>query len=403
MRNITILGATGSIGASALDVIARHPQSFHVHAVTAQSNVSELADIAARVEADVAVIGDAELERALRDALQLRGAKARVRAGRAALVAVAQAVECDTVLAAIVGAAGLESTLAAAEAGKRLLLANKEAIVCAGALLMAAVRRGGNVLLPVDSEHNAIHQCLSGVSESERVGARLVLTASGGPFLNRDDLDGVTPDEACAHPKWVMGRKISVDSATLMNKGLEVIEASWLFGIPADRIDIVIHPQSVIHSMVEFRDGSVLAQMGTPDMRTPLAYALGWPERVASGARRLDFSTVGPLTFEVPDRRRFRCLDYAYASLRRGGGASVVLNAANEIAVQAFLEERLPFTAIAPTIEQMLETYDPPSPNTIDDVLHIDREARKRASELVLAGSVHTKNVSAKDGLRVQC
>ena len=384
MRTITVLGATGSVGASALDVIARHPQRFCVHAVTAQSSVNELADIAARFEADVAVIGDTALERALRDALHSRGAKARARAGRAALVEVAQAAECDTVLAAIVGAAGLESTLAAAEAGKRLLLANKEAIVCAGALLMAAVQRGGSVLLPVDSEHNAIHQCLSGVSEAERVGARLVLTASGGPFLHRDDLDGVTPDEACAHPKWVMGRKISVDSATLMNKGLEVIEASWLFGIPADRIDIVIHPQSVIHSMVEFRDGSVLAQMGTPDMRTPLAYALGWPERVASGARRLDFAAVGPLTFEVPDRQRFRCLDYAYASLRRGGAASVVLNAANEVAVQAFLEERLPFTAIAPAIEQMLETYDPAAPKTIDDVLHIDGEARARSSELVL-------------------
>jgi 1-deoxy-D-xylulose-5-phosphate reductoisomerase len=316
--------------------------------------------------------------------LRARGARTRARAGRDALVEAAQAPECDTVLAAIVGSAGLEPTLAAARAGKRLLLANKEAIVCAGALLMAAVERGGGMLLPVDSEHNAIHQCLSGVNQPERDGARLVLTASGGPFLNRDDLDGVTPDEACAHPKWVMGRKISVDSATLMNKGLEVIEASWLFGIPADRIDIVIHPQSVIHSMVEFSDGSVLAQMGTPDMRTPLAYALAWPERIASGARRLDFASAGPLTFETPDRRRFRCLDYAYASLRRGGAASVVLNAANEIAVQAFLEERLPFTEIAPTIEQMLETYDPSAPSDLDGVLHIDREARERARELIV-------------------
>ena len=270
-RSITILGATGSIGASALDVIARHPRRYRVHAVTAQSSVNDLADIAARFDADIAVIGDPTLERSLREALQVRGAKARSLSGRDALVEAAQAQECDTVLAAIVGSAGLEPTLAAAEAGKRLLLANKEAIVCAGALLMAAVERGGGILLPVDSEHNAIHQCLSGVSKPERDGARLVLTASGGPFLNRADLDGVTPDEACAHPKWVMGRKISVDSATLMNKGLEVIEASWLFGIPADRIDIVIHPQSVIHSMVEFSDGSVLAQMGTPDMRTPLA------------------------------------------------------------------------------------------------------------------------------------
>ena len=383
-RSVTILGATGSIGASALDLIARHPRRYRVHAVTAQSSVTELADIAARFNADTAVIGEPALERSLRDALQARGAKARALSGRDALIEAVQAPECDTVLAAIVGSAGLEPTLAAAEAGKRLLLANKEAIVCAGALLMAAVERGGGILLPVDSEHNAIHQCLSGVSKPERDGARLVLTASGGPFLNRDDLDGVTPDEACAHPKWVMGRKISVDSATLMNKGLEVIEASWLFGIPADRIDIVIHPQSVIHSMVEFSDGSVLAQMGTPDMRTPLAYALAWPERIASGARRLDFASAGPLTFEAPDRQRFRCLDYAYASLRRGGAASVVLNAANEVAVQAFLEERLPFTEIAPTIEQMLETYDPPPPNDIDDVLCIDREARERARERVL-------------------
>lgn len=383
-RSITILGATGSIGASALDVITRHRERFRVHAVTAQSHVDDLADIAARFSVDVAVIGEPTLERSLRDALQARGAKAIARAGRRALIEVAQTPECDTVLAAIVGAAGLESTLAAAEAGKRLLLANKEAIVCAGALLMAAVQRGGGVLLPVDSEHNAIHQCLSGVRESERAGARLVLTASGGPFLNRSDLDCVTPDEACAHPKWVMGRKISVDSATLMNKGLEVIEASWLFGMPADRISIVIHPQSVIHSMVEFADGSVLAQMGTPDMRTPLAYALAWPERIASGAQRLDFANAGPLTFETPDRWRFRCLDYAYACLRRGGASSVVLNAANEVAVQAFLEERLRFTEIAPTIEQMLGSYDPIPPNTIDDVLHIDREARGRASELVM-------------------
>ncbi len=384
-RNITILGATGSIGASALDVIARHPQRYRVHAVTAQSNVKELAGIAARFRADVAVIGDPALERSLRDALESCGAATVARAGRRALLEAAQTPDCDTVLGAIVGAAGLEPALAAAEAGKRLLLANKEAIVCAGALLMAAVQRGGGALLPVDSEHNAIHQCLAGVRESERAGARLILTASGGPFLKRDDLDAVTPDEACAHPKWVMGRKISVDSATLMNKGLEVIEASWLFGIPADRIDIVIHPQSVIHSMVEFADGSVLAQMGTPDMRTPLAYALAWPERIASGARRLDFASLGALTFETPDRQRFRCLDYAYASLKRGGAASVVLNAANEIAVQAFLEQRLRFTEIAPTIERMLESYDPTAPDNVDDVLHIDREARERASELVMA------------------
>ncbi|MGZ8253747.1 MAG: 1-deoxy-D-xylulose-5-phosphate reductoisomerase, partial [Burkholderiaceae bacterium] len=288
-----------------------------------------------------------------------------------------------TVLAAIVGAAGLVPTLAAAEAGKRLLLANKEAIVCAGELLMSAVRRGGALLLPVDSEHNAIHQCLAGVRESERDGARLVLTASGGPFLNRRDLQNVTPDEACAHPNWVMGRKISVDSATLMNKGLEVIEASWLFGIPVDRIDVVIHPQSVIHSMVEFPDGSVLAQMGSPDMRTPLAYALAWPERVASGAERLDFMRLNGLTFEAPDRQRFPCLGFAYDAMRHGRGASAVLNAANEVAVEAFLDRRLRFTEIAATIERVLETFDPAAPAGIDEVLELDRQAREVAAGML--------------------
>jgi 1-deoxy-D-xylulose-5-phosphate reductoisomerase len=253
-------------------------------------------------------------------------------------------------------------------------------VVCAGALLMAAVERGGGLLLPVDSEHNAIHQCLAGVRASERDGARLVLTASGGPFRARRDLADVTPDEACAHPNWVMGRKISVDSATLMNKGLEVIEASWLFGISVDRIDVVIHPQSVIHSMVEFADGSVLAQMGTPDMRTPLAYALAWPERVTSGAQRLDFARLTGLTFEAPDRQRFPCLGFAYDALRHGRGASAVLNAANEVAVQAFLDGRLRFTEIAATIDRVLGTFDPPAPAAIDDVLEIDRRAREVAS-----------------------
>jgi 1-deoxy-D-xylulose-5-phosphate reductoisomerase len=293
MKTVTILGATGSIGTSALDVIARHPDRYRVHALTAQSNVEALADLARRFRPEVAVIGDPALEAALHTALHARGATTRVAAGRAALVDVARAPGVDAVLAAIVGAAGLVPIIAAAEAGKRLMLANKEAVVCAGSLLMGAVRRGGGELLPVDSEHNAIHQCLAGVREAERDGARLVLTASGGPFRDRHDLDDVTPEEACAHPNWVMGRKISVDSATLMNKGLEVIEASWLFNVPVDRIDVVIHPQSVVHSMVEFPDGSVLAQMGTPDMRTPLAYALAWPERVASGAQRLDFTRLG--------------------------------------------------------------------------------------------------------------
>jgi 1-deoxy-D-xylulose-5-phosphate reductoisomerase len=380
MQAVTVLGATGSIGASALDVIDRHRDRYRVHALTAQTNVDALADLALRFAPALVVIGEPTLEAGLRDALQSRGVAAQVAAGRDALVAVACAPEVDTVVAAIVGAAGLMPALAAAEAGKRLLLANKEAVVCAGGLLMAAVRRGGGLLLPVDSEHNAIHQCLAGVREAERDGARLVLTASGGPFRQRHDLDAVTPDEACAHPNWVMGRKISVDSATLMNKGLEVIEASWLFGIPVDRIDVVIHPQSVVHSMVEFPDGSVLAQMGSPDMRTPLAYGLAWPERVTSGAQRLDFARMGELTFEVPDFQRFPCLGFAYAALRHGRGASAVLNAANEVAVQAFLDGRLRFTEIAPTIERVLEAYDPPAPAGIEEVLEIDCRARECAA-----------------------
>jgi 1-deoxy-D-xylulose-5-phosphate reductoisomerase len=383
MKAVTILGATGSVGTSALDVIARHPERYRVHALTAQSNVDGLADLALRFGPEVVVIGDASLEGRLRDALRERGARTRVAGGRDALVDVARAPEVDAVLAAIVGAAGLVPTLAAAEAGKRLMLANKEAIVSAGALLMGAVRRGGAELLPVDSEHNAIHQCLAGVREAERDGARLVLTASGGPFRGRLDLDTVTPDEACAHPNWVMGRKISVDSATLMNKGLEVIEASWLFNVPVERIDVVIHPQSVIHSMVEFPDGSVLAQMGTPDMRTPLAYALAWPERVASGAERLDFTRLGELTFEAPDLQRFPCLGFAYDALRHGRAASAVLNAANEVAVQAFLEGRLRFTGIATTIERVLDTFDPEPPSGIDEVLEIDRRAREVAAGML--------------------
>jgi 1-deoxy-D-xylulose-5-phosphate reductoisomerase len=382
-QSVTILGATGSIGTSALDVIARHPERYRVHALTAQSSVDALADLAQRFRPAVVVIGDPALEASLQVALKGRGASARVAAGRDALIDVARAPEVDAVLSAIVGAAGLMPTLAAAEAGKRLMLANKEAVVCAGELLMAAVHRGRAVLLPVDSEHNAIHQCLAGVREAERDGARLVLTASGGPFRHRRDLEDVTPDEACAHPNWVMGRKISVDSATLMNKGLEVIEASWLFGMPVDRIDVVIHPQSVIHSMVEFPDGSVLAQMGTPDMRTPLAYALAWPERVASGAQRLDFTRLGGLTFEEPDRQRFPCLGFAYAALRHGRGASAVLNAANEVAVQAFLDGRLRFTEIATTIERVLEACDPAAPAGIDEVLEIDRRARDVAAGML--------------------
>ncbi len=380
-RGITLLGATGSIGASSLDVIARHPERFEVVALTAQSKVDALVALCERFRPAVAVIGDPRREGELRDALRARALPTQARSGTAALAEVAADPRADVVIAAIVGAAGLLPTIAAARAGKRLLLANKEAIVCAGSLLMRAVAEGGAELLPVDSEHNAIHQCLVGAADRSRDVRRLVLTASGGPFRSRQDLRGVTPEEAVAHPNWVMGRKISVDSATLMNKGLEVIEASWLFGFAPDRIDVVIHPQSVIHSMVEFGDGSVLAQLGTPDMRTPIAYCLGFPERVASGSSPLDFLSLSALTFEAPDLARFPCLRLAYAALRSGPAASIAVNAANEIAVEAFLERRLPFDRIAAVIEETLAATDSAAPASIDEVVAQDERARQRARE----------------------
>ncbi len=383
MKTITLLGATGSIGASTLDVVARHPERFRVHALTAQQSVAALVQLCVRFAPQVAVIADAKLERALRDGLRAAGLKTVARAGQAALSEVAQAPEVDTVIAAIVGAAGLLPTLAAARAGKRVLLANKEAVVCAGRLLLEAVRAGGGQLLPLDSEHSAIHQCLVGADSAGRGVRRLILTASGGPFRELDDLENVTPAQACAHPNWVMGQKISVDSATLMNKGLEVIEASWLFGFAADRIAVVVHPQSVIHSMVEFIDGSIVAQLGTPDMRTPIAYALAYPERIESGSAMLDFMQLGALSFEPPDMQRFRCLALAFDALSRGTAATATLNAANEVAVQAFLSERLPFTDIAPVIEETLNAVAAAEPHTIEAVLEIDRSARCHAAQLV--------------------
>ena len=382
-QGVTILGATGSIGASTLDVIGRHPGRFHVAALTAQSRVAELAALCIAHRPELAVIGDARHEQALRDRLRAAGSATRVASGPAGLLEAAELAAAQTVVAAIVGAAGLLPTLAAARAGKRLLLANKEAIVCAGALLLEAVRAGGAPLLPVDSEHNAIHQCLAGAAAHAGV-RRLVLTASGGPFRQRRDFTGVTPQEACAHPNWRMGPKISVDSATLMNKGLEVIEASWLFGMPRGRIDVVVHPQSVIHSMVEFGDGSVLAQMGTPDMRTPIAYSLGFPERIDSGSAPLDFTRLGDLQFEAPDLERFPCLGLAYRALDAGPAASILLNAANEIAVEAFLGGRLPFAAIAGVISEVLDGGIPAAPASVDGVLDIDAAAR-RAAQRALA------------------
>jgi 1-deoxy-D-xylulose-5-phosphate reductoisomerase len=387
MRGLTILGATGSIGRSTLDVVARHPETWRVAAVTAFGKLDALVEICTRFSPDLAVIGDPALESRLAAALRARGLVTRAASGSDGLRAAARIGTADTVVAAIVGAAGLMPTLAAAQAGKRVLLANKEAIVCAGSLLMDAVDAGHAQLLPLDSEHSAIHQCLAGRGDRRRDVRRLILTASGGPFRTRNDLDAVTPDEACAHPNWVMGRKISVDSATLMNKGLEVIEASWLFGFSPEDIDVVVHPQSVIHSMVEYRDGSVVAQLGTPDMRTPIAYALGYPERIDSGAARLDFLALGQLTFEAPDARRFPCLPLAYAALRAGQSATITLNAANEVAVQAFLERRLPFTAIAMTIEETMQRCLAPAVHDVDGVVAVDRDARRVAAEFVAAAT----------------
>lgn len=387
MKTVAVLGATGSIGASALNVIARHPDRFRAGVLSAHRNVNALVALCVQFKPDIAIIADATLATTLRDALHSAGLATRAESGAAALVAAAHDIACDTVLAAIVGAAGLESTLAAARAGKRLLLANKESIVMAGALLLEALQLGGGEILPIDSEHNAIFQCLP-VSFNEcgrdlaRTGIRrIVLTASGGPFRGRKraGLRAVTPDEACAHPKWRMGRKISVDSATLMNKGLEVIEAHWLFGASAAQIDVVVHPQSLVHSLVEYVDGSVLAQLGNPDMRTALAHALAWPERIDSGVASLDLLRAGAFEFEAPDRATFLCLDLAYRALIAGGTAPTILNAANEVAVEAFLNGALPFLAIAELIDATLDTMATEPVAGLEHLLHTDLTARQTA------------------------
>ncbi|HVT31144.1 MAG TPA: 1-deoxy-D-xylulose-5-phosphate reductoisomerase [Rhodanobacteraceae bacterium] len=387
MRTIAVLGATGSIGASALDVIARHPDRFRAGILAAHRNVEALADLCAKFAPDLAVIADASREAELRERLRAARLATRIAAGPEALAAAARDGACDTIVAAIVGAAGLESTLAAARAGKRLLLANKEAVVMAGPLLRAALDEGGGELLPIDSEHNAVFQCLpAGRASLDAAGVRrIVLTASGGPFRGRtrEHLGAITPEMACAHPNWRMGRKISVDSATLMNKGLEVIEAHFLFEAPADRIDVVVHPQSIVHSMVEYRDGSVLAQLGNPDMRTALAYALAWPERVDAGVAPLDLVGSGRLDFEAPDRETFACLDLAYGALAAGGSAPIVLNAANEVAVEAFLDGGLPFLGIAEVIESALESTPSSPVGTLADVVDADLTARRVAQRII--------------------
>ncbi|MEP7206904.1 MAG: 1-deoxy-D-xylulose-5-phosphate reductoisomerase [Casimicrobiaceae bacterium] len=380
-RGITLLGATGSIGDSTLDVVARHPQRYRVVALTARNQWQKLAELCLRFRPPVAALLDVDAARALADRLAAEGCATEVLAGPHGLTTAARLPDSDIVLAAIVGAAGLEPTLAAARAGKTILLANKEALVIGGAAFMAAVREGGATLLPIDSEHNAIFQCLppdyAGDPAAAGV-ARIILTASGGPFRERpvEALQAVTPDEACAHPNWVMGRKISVDSATMMNKGLEVIEAHWLFGVPRAAIEVVIHPESVIHSLVHYVDGSMLAQLGHPDMRTPIAHALAYPQRVASGVRPLDLVALGRLTFEAPDPRRFPCLALAYRALEAGGTAPAILNAANEVAVAAFLEGELRYVDIGRACEEALERVAVRAVEALADALEADALAR---------------------------
>ena len=387
-QKLTILGATGSIGVSTLDVVARHPDRYEVIALTGNSRIEVLFTQCLQHRPRFAVVGDGKDVAGLTERLRTNGLATEVLAGPAALERVASLPEVDAVMAAIVGAAGLQPTLAAVRAGKRILLANKEALVMGGALFMEEVRRHRVVLLPIDSEHNAVFQSMPAdyAGDPARVGvSHILLTASGGPFRTTplERLQQVTPAEACAHPNWSMGRKISVDSATMMNKGLEVIEARWLFNLTPDQIEVVIHPQSVIHSLVQYVDGSVLAELGNPDMRTPIAHALAWPERIDAGVAPLDLPAIAQLNFERPDFERFPCLALAYRALRAGGIAPTVLNAANEVAVAAFLEERLHFLAIADIIAATLDAIEPKDAVELPTILAADAQARDVARELI--------------------
>jgi 1-deoxy-D-xylulose-5-phosphate reductoisomerase len=387
-RSITILGATGSIGASTLDVIARHPDRFAVAALAANRQWRPLLEHVARFRPPYAALLDVQAAAELAAAVRREGLPTQVLAGPEGLCEVAALAQADTVVAAIVGAAGLAPTLAAARAGKRILLANKETLVLSGGVFMAAVRAGGALLLPIDSEHNAIFQCLPPgyAGNPEALGVRrILLTASGGPFRATPlgALAGVTPEEACAHPRWRMGRKISVDSATMMNKGLEVIEAHWLFGATREQIEVVIHPESIVHSLVEYVDGSVLAQLGNPDMRTPIAQALAWPARVATGVAPLDLAQIGALHFTVPDAVRFPCLELACGALRAGGSAPATLNAANEVAVAAFLERAIGFLDIAGVCAEALARLPSQPVGSLDDALEADRAGRALAQQLL--------------------
>lgn len=396
-QHICILGSTGSIGVSTLNVVSQHPDLYQVFALTAHTQIDKLFAQCLQFRPRYAVLSSETLARDLQQRLHQHNCSTEVLSGPQALCDLASASEVDVVMAAIVGAAGLPASLAAACAGKRILLANKEALVMSGSLFMQAVQQHQATLLPIDSEHNAIFQCLPGQFSAKNDACldshgieQIILTASGGPFLRRDveSLSQVTPEQAVAHPNWVMGRKISVDSATMMNKGLEVIEAHYLFGASADRISVLIHPQSVIHSMVSYCDGSVLAQLGNPDMRTPIAYGLAYPERIRSGVRALDLTQMANLQFEAMDYQRFPCLALAYDALRAGGSAATVLNAANEVAVQAFLDGRLGFRQIEPLIRDALAAFAHTELDSLDAIMDCDLRARQWASSLLTQRSV---------------
>ena len=391
-QSLTILGSTGSIGTSTLDVVARHPERFRIFALSGHSQTAKLAEQCLAFRPQYAVTANEAQTAELRTHLAAAGCQTEVLHGEQALCDIAAAPETDGVMAAIVGAAGLPPTLAAARAGKTIYLANKETLLVSGSLFMQTAAQSGARILPVDSEHNAIYQVLppeKGYLKHNGVQS-IILTASGGPFLHTDlaDFPAITPEQAVKHPNWQMGRKISVDSATMMNKGLELIEAHWLFNCPPEKLETVIHPQSVVHSMVRYADGSVLAQMGTPDMRTPIAYCLGLPERIASGVPPLDFAALSALTFETPDYRRFPCLKLAYQAMQAGGGVPCVLNAANEIAVAAFLAGRIRFTDIAHTVRHCLELDFSGSHHSLEGLLDLDAAAR-RAAEAFVRQVVH--------------
>lgn len=385
LQQVTVLGATGSIGSSTLDVISQHPERYQVFAVTAHTRINELKSLCVQHRPRFAVVAEAADAQRLQGDLRAAGVATEVLSGQHGLCEVAAHPEVDTVMAAIVGAAGLQSAMAAVTAGKKILLANKEALVMSGALFMAAVREYSAQLLPVDSEHNAIFQCLP-CNYAEGLGPlgvrRILLTASGGPFRNSSyaELERVTPRQACAHPNWSMGQKISVDSATMMNKGLELIEACWLFAARPEQVEVVVHPQSVIHSLVDYVDGSMLAQLGNPDMRTPIAHALAWPERITSGVEPLDLCALARMDFVAPDLQRFACLRLAIEAAQAGGSAPIVLNAANEIAVAAFLQEQIRFTQIPQLIEEVLSMQQICTVQSLEQVVAIDQQARRQAS-----------------------